>query len=188
MDLAGNTFWELHLHDSLSRPRRIAQPGHKRLHHSDMKISPQWHQWLRHTRDDAPTVQEQLSDVQRLANIKRLARIADERWASKRRPPSRRLPEGEEPPARTGSPRLGVRVQARRSSNYSRISSTLNLIEWIHLALLLHVRLATITGLQEKHLNLSSNFLSRVDRAQHPIRHANAHFIHRLQSVQPPTS
>ncbi|KAI9755220.1 MAG: hypothetical protein M1815_005158 [Lichina confinis] len=83
MDLAGNTFWELHLHDSLSRPRRIAQPGHKRLHHSDMKISPQWHQWLRHTRDDAPTVQEQLSDVQRLANIKRLARIADERWASK---------------------------------------------------------------------------------------------------------
>ena len=83
MDLAGNTFWELHLHDTLLRPRRIAQPGHKRTHHSDIKISPQWHQWLRHTRDDAPSIEEQLRDVQRLANVKRLARLADERWASK---------------------------------------------------------------------------------------------------------
>jgi NADH dehydrogenase [ubiquinone] 1 alpha subcomplex assembly factor 2 len=47
-----------------------------------MKIA-QWHQWLRHTRFDPPSIAEQAQDIQRIANTKRLAQLADERWASK---------------------------------------------------------------------------------------------------------
>ncbi len=53
------------------------------MHYSDLQVSPQWHQWLRHTRLDAPTLQEQHLEVQRQQRIKHLARLADERWASK---------------------------------------------------------------------------------------------------------
>ena len=42
----------------------------------------QWHQWLRHTRDDAPSIQEQQYDVSRQAMMKQLAAEADERWKS----------------------------------------------------------------------------------------------------------
>jgi NADH dehydrogenase [ubiquinone] 1 alpha subcomplex assembly factor 2 len=40
-------------------------------------------QWLRHTRFEPPTVQEQQAELQRQQNIKLLAARADERWASK---------------------------------------------------------------------------------------------------------
>lgn len=43
----------------------------------------QWHQWLRHVRSDAPTVEEQQQDLIRQQQLKQLARLADERWASK---------------------------------------------------------------------------------------------------------
>lgn len=43
----------------------------------------QWHQWLRHTRDEAPSIQEQQYDVSRQAMMKQLAYEADERWKSK---------------------------------------------------------------------------------------------------------
>ncbi|KAL9108406.1 MAG: hypothetical protein Q9227_006867 [Pyrenula ochraceoflavens] len=46
-------------------------------------FSPQWHQWLRHTRFDPPSVQEQEADVARQIQLKQLAQLADERWASK---------------------------------------------------------------------------------------------------------
>lgn len=55
----------------------------RRRHLADVQVSPQWHQWLRHTRPDPPSIQEQEMDVRRQLSIKRLARIADERWASK---------------------------------------------------------------------------------------------------------
>jgi NADH dehydrogenase [ubiquinone] 1 alpha subcomplex assembly factor 2 len=42
----------------------------------------QWHQWLRHTRPDPPSVQEQQYDVSRQAMMKQLAAKADERWKS----------------------------------------------------------------------------------------------------------
>lgn len=45
-------------------------------------FTAQWHQWLRHTRDDAPSIQEQQYDVSRQAMMKRLAAEADERWKS----------------------------------------------------------------------------------------------------------
>jgi NADH dehydrogenase [ubiquinone] 1 alpha subcomplex assembly factor 2 len=55
------------------------------IHYSDVssKISPAWHQWLRHTRRDAPSLTEQSEDIRRLANLKVLAAKADERWESK---------------------------------------------------------------------------------------------------------
>ena len=40
-------------------------------------------QWLRHTRQHAPSLQEQYSDVQRQIQLKHLAKLADERWAAK---------------------------------------------------------------------------------------------------------
>ena len=81
-DLAGNTFWEFK--DSLQsqRLRRIVDYSSS-AHYSDVFITPQWHQWLRHTRPVAPSLEEQRAEVQRQQNIKELARLADERWASK---------------------------------------------------------------------------------------------------------
>ena len=40
-------------------------------------------QWLRHTRFEPPTIQEQQQELQRQANIKLLAARADARWAAK---------------------------------------------------------------------------------------------------------
>lgn len=52
---------------------------------SQVKVSPQWHQWLRYTRDDPPTVHEQQSDVVRQAKMRQLAAAADARWEAKPR-------------------------------------------------------------------------------------------------------
>jgi NADH dehydrogenase [ubiquinone] 1 alpha subcomplex assembly factor 2 len=43
----------------------------------------QWHQWLRHTRHEPPSIQEQAFDVARRERMKELAAEADERWTSK---------------------------------------------------------------------------------------------------------
>ena len=62
--------------------RRIVQyPSSTAL--SDVNISPQWHQWLRHTRREAPSLAEQSQDLVRQANLKALAAQADARWAAK---------------------------------------------------------------------------------------------------------
>jgi len=84
-DLQGLTYWEF-LGSNPARPRRIVK-GPRTLHHSDVQeaISPLWHQWLRHTRADAPSLEEQRADVQRQVELKINARLADERWNSKKR-------------------------------------------------------------------------------------------------------
>lgn len=83
-DLVGNTYWEFKDALSHGRMRRIVK-GARQLHHADVQISPQWHQWLRYTRPDPPTIQEQQMDVARQIQLKHNARLADERWASKKR-------------------------------------------------------------------------------------------------------
>ena len=50
-----------------------------------MKVSPQWHQWLRHTREDPPSLEEQRGDVIRRERMKYLAAEADARWEAKPR-------------------------------------------------------------------------------------------------------
>jgi len=84
LDLQGNTFWEFR--DTLSshkyRMRRIVQYPAS-THYSEIIISPQWHQWLRHTRSNPPSLTEQSQDIIRQQNLKVLAAEADARWAEK---------------------------------------------------------------------------------------------------------
>jgi NADH dehydrogenase [ubiquinone] 1 alpha subcomplex assembly factor 2 len=66
--------------------RRIVQyPRQRSVHYSDVssQISPAWHQWLRHTRRDPPSLQEQQQDLVRQEQLKVLAAQADARWAEK---------------------------------------------------------------------------------------------------------
>lgn len=81
-DLYGNTFWYFKPSFASLQPRRILQNNPK-IAYSDIQISPQWHQWLRHTRPSPPSLQEQQTDVVRQQQLKRLAQAADERWAAK---------------------------------------------------------------------------------------------------------
>ncbi|OJD19672.1 hypothetical protein AJ78_00404 [Emergomyces pasteurianus Ep9510] len=81
-DLAGNTFWEFKDALNAKRLRRIVKYNPK-THLADVKVSPQWHQWLRYTRQEPPTIQEQQNELLRQERMKYLAKLADERWASK---------------------------------------------------------------------------------------------------------
>lgn len=86
LDLQGNTYWEFKdvLSSKQGRMRRIVQYSNN-LHYSDVtsKITPAWHQWLRHTRDEPPSLTEQSQDLVRQSNLKLLAAQADARWAAK---------------------------------------------------------------------------------------------------------
>lgn len=83
LDLHGNTFWEFC--DTLSsdkfRMRRICHP--KSVQYSELELSPAWIQWLRHTRQNPPSLTEQSQDIVRQTNLKILAAEADARWAAK---------------------------------------------------------------------------------------------------------
>lgn len=78
----GNTFWEFKDQLNHERLRRTVKYNRK-VHHADVQVSPQWHQWLRQTRWDPPTMQEQAADIARQTQLKHNARLADERWAAK---------------------------------------------------------------------------------------------------------
>jgi NADH dehydrogenase [ubiquinone] 1 alpha subcomplex assembly factor 2 len=86
-DLQGNTFWTFKDQINQARWRRMVKGrgGASLSSLSDMQISPQWHQWLRYTRNDPPTLEEQAADVQRQAQLKINAQLADARWAAKAR-------------------------------------------------------------------------------------------------------
>lgn len=81
-DVHGNTFWEFKDKLNAQRLRRIVRYSHK-PHLGDVNISPQWHQWLRQTRYEPPTLEEQQADIDRQTQLKYLAMKANERWASK---------------------------------------------------------------------------------------------------------
>ncbi|KAI1422812.1 hypothetical protein F5Y12DRAFT_577965 [Xylaria sp. FL1777] len=85
-DPQGNTYYELR------QPRGDAPESapYRRLVHyprstpySEVKVPPAWHQWLRHQRIDAPSMAEQVSELQRQARMKILAAEADARWEAK---------------------------------------------------------------------------------------------------------
>ncbi|KAF2874510.1 hypothetical protein BDV95DRAFT_488455 [Massariosphaeria phaeospora] len=81
-DLHGNTFWEFKDALHATRNRRIVQyPAW--THHGDVKVPPQWMQWLRHTRFEPPTIAEQQSDAFRQQRMRALAEQADAKWAAK---------------------------------------------------------------------------------------------------------
>ncbi|KAM3553632.1 hypothetical protein MY1884_006567 [Beauveria asiatica] len=95
-DLQGNTYWEFRLTTrgtgaaapnalgEVERWRRIVQYP-RGTHLSSVKVGPLWHQWLRYTRRDPPSLDEQRADVARRARVKQLAADADARWAAKPR-------------------------------------------------------------------------------------------------------
>ncbi|KAI0110325.1 hypothetical protein GGR51DRAFT_86430 [Nemania sp. FL0031] len=85
-DPSGNTYYELR------QPRGDApQSGpYRRLVHyprstpySEVRVPPAWHQWLRYQRSAPPSMEEQVTELQRQARIKVLAAEADARWAAK---------------------------------------------------------------------------------------------------------
>jgi NADH dehydrogenase [ubiquinone] 1 alpha subcomplex assembly factor 2 len=82
-DLQGNTYWEFRSQLQAGHFRRILQPLDKKLHHSDVQLSPQWLQWLRYTRLEPPSIEELQQDVLRQERMKVLAKEADARWESK---------------------------------------------------------------------------------------------------------
>lgn len=107
-DLQGNTYWEFRLGTrgtgeaspnglgEVERWRRIVQYP-RATHLSAVKVGPLWHQWLRYTRRDPPSLDEQRGDVVRQARLKQLAAEADARWAAKPRVMEDPLPGGHEP-------------------------------------------------------------------------------------------
>ncbi|EAQ91317.1 hypothetical protein CHGG_03252 [Chaetomium globosum CBS 148.51] len=111
LDLNGNTYWEFldrgvpipprdrnpNPHNpppSTSTPsspntppirwRRmvVCPPG---THQGSVNPPPAWHQWLRHTRADPPSLAEQRGEVARQARMRVLAAEADARWEAKPR-------------------------------------------------------------------------------------------------------
>ncbi|POS83956.1 hypothetical protein EPUL_005331 [Erysiphe pulchra] len=52
------------------------------VHNSDVQISPQWHQWLRHTRVDPPSLNELSQDILRQEKLKILAADFDAKWVN----------------------------------------------------------------------------------------------------------
>ncbi|KAI5297837.1 hypothetical protein KEM56_004504 [Ascosphaera pollenicola] len=82
MDLNGNTYWEFKDAINTGRMRRIVKADPK-MHHADLSLSPQWLQWLRHTRTEAPTIEEQKADLVRQIQLKHLAKLADAKWKAK---------------------------------------------------------------------------------------------------------
>lgn len=106
LDLEGNTYWEFR--DSrgegpLSRMRRIVKYPSS-THYGDVRVPPQWHQWLRHQRREAPSLREQAAEMARQEQMKVRAAEADARWAAKPsmmdRPPEQK---GQlDPPLNTG--------------------------------------------------------------------------------------
>ncbi|KAL8370372.1 hypothetical protein RB595_000648 [Gaeumannomyces hyphopodioides] len=87
-DLQGNTYWEFRDMragpDATGRWRRIVQYP-RSTHYSEVKVAPQWSQWLRHVREGPPSLEEQRADVARRERMKLLAAEADARWEAKPR-------------------------------------------------------------------------------------------------------
>ena len=87
LDLQGNTYWEFRdvrgdPSDPRTRWRRIVQYP-RDTHYGEVKVPPQWHQWLRHTREAPPSIREQQAEIRRQQQMRVLAAEADARWAAK---------------------------------------------------------------------------------------------------------
>lgn len=64
--------------------RRIVQyPPSTQYSEVTSKITPAWHQWLRHIREAPPSLTEQAQDLTRQSQLKVLAAQADARWNAK---------------------------------------------------------------------------------------------------------
>ncbi|KAL3479906.1 hypothetical protein BJX99DRAFT_221445 [Aspergillus californicus] len=106
-DLAGNTFWEFKDTLNAGRFRRIVRPK-PRTHFSDVQVTPQWHQWLRHVRPKPPSIKEQHEDIQRQERILVLAEIQRKRWETEQAQLDNPGMQQTGPATRTSDPTLGA--------------------------------------------------------------------------------
>jgi hypothetical protein len=47
-----------------------------------LQMTAQWQSWLRHSREDTPSLEELLLDIERRQRVRQLAKLADDRWRS----------------------------------------------------------------------------------------------------------
>ena len=89
LDLQGNLFFTLTALQSSGRRRRMVKFRETKdlASHSVSRMSvetgvnvAQWQAWLRHARDEAPSVDELLQDERRREKVRLLGKIADEKW------------------------------------------------------------------------------------------------------------
>ncbi|KAK9462165.1 uncharacterized protein V1516DRAFT_663876 [Lipomyces oligophaga] len=83
MDLEENTFWEFVNKNKFARPRRIVELYNSRMSYVDYELPPQWSQWLRHARQDPPSIEELENEELRIASINERVRQAQSRWESR---------------------------------------------------------------------------------------------------------
>lgn len=85
-DLSGNTYWEFTIDGNMGRLRRKLEPFQQSIFKVDHfeSVPPQWHQWLRRTRHDAPSLQELIDDQMRQQKMKILAQHADQKWQNEK--------------------------------------------------------------------------------------------------------
>ncbi|PVH15343.1 uncharacterized protein CXQ87_003181 [Candidozyma duobushaemuli] len=85
-DLSGNTYWEFTIDGNMGRLRRKLEPFQESIFKVDHfeSVPPQWHQWLRRTRHDAPSLQELMDDQMRQQKMKILAQHADQKWQNEK--------------------------------------------------------------------------------------------------------
>lgn len=85
-DLSGNTYWEFTIDGNMSRLRRKLEPFEQSIFKVDHfeSVPPQWHQWLRRTRHDAPSLQELIDDQLRQQKMKILAEHAEQKWQNEK--------------------------------------------------------------------------------------------------------
>lgn len=81
-DLEGNSYWEYLDRNNPYRLRRKVQFNDRHKLYVDFEAKPQWIQWLRHTRANAPTLEELIQDNIRQRRLKILAEQAKLRWKS----------------------------------------------------------------------------------------------------------
>lgn len=139
LDLHGNTYWLFRLRSGdppprilsmrdaddakAQRYRRIVHPppfSRNTVNLSDLKVPPAWHQWLRYSRPDPPSLDEQRVNVQRIERMAVLAREADRKWEAKERlldMPAAAPPPSTPPAVPTPAAAAGTEAaQAQRTS------------------------------------------------------------------------
>ncbi|KAG6004770.1 hypothetical protein E4U21_000800 [Claviceps maximensis] len=115
-DLQGNTYWEFKLTSSETRLRRIVNYP-RSTHLSQVQVSPLWHQWLRHMRAEAPSLDEQRGDLVRRDRTRILAAEADARWEAK----PRVMTAGESQALSGGGERTDTKTEVRQTQQQETI-------------------------------------------------------------------
>lgn len=82
-DLDGNRFYESYNPLTPKKLRRTVKYM-KDGHYTDNNVTPQWMQWLRHTRKEAPTLAELQQEVLRIQGTRRNAELISQRWEEER--------------------------------------------------------------------------------------------------------